>query len=101
MGRFVRRKIKRILKLKRNTQAAFNEVHNRCHSVATDSVNGSVPDSAKLSYVVSSIRSGLLIVTMKWEIINNPDKIIAGMSFRVFPRRSHKYWLRELVRRCR
>lgn len=97
----MRRKIKRILRMKRNTQAAFNEVHNRCHSVATDSVNGSVPDSAKLSYVVSSLRNGLLTVTLKWEIINNPDTVIAGMPFSILPRRSHKYWLRELVRRCR
>jgi hypothetical protein len=97
----VRRKIKRLLRLKRNTQAAFNEIHNRCHSVATDSVNGSEPNSAKLSTVVSSLRNGLLTVTMKWEIINSPDMLVAGIPFRLFHRQSHKYWLRELVRRCR
>ena len=97
----MRRKIKRILRLKRNTQEAFNAIHNRCHSVATDSVNGSAPDSAKLSYVVSSLRNGLLTVTMKWEVIDSPDILVAGIPFKLFHRRSHKYWLRELVRRCR
>ena len=94
------------LTLTRNKETAIRELHERHNTVASDSVFGSAPGTAKMNLSVAAL-SDVLRVELRWVFRDHwrlecPDyKPGTTLSFNVYAATSHKYWLRSLIRRCR
>lgn len=95
------RRITKTLRLRRNTEQALCELHQRHSSVATDSVFGSNPGQSRLMFISGSMVGGQFVANLQWESRDDWRMGIEGQSFQIYDTASHKYWLRGLIRRCR
>jgi hypothetical protein len=98
----MRKRITRTLRLRRNIDTALNEIHQHNSTVATDSVFGNEPKTARLT-VISASRNvrGHFVTNLQWEIRETFSLKVDSQEFQVYSQVSHKYWLRGLIRRCR
>jgi hypothetical protein len=95
-------RITRTLRLRRNFNLAVKEISERHGTVATDSVFRSAAGTAKLNVIsASETAPGKLTVNLQWECRPCWDMQIEQLMFQVYHKASHKYWLRNLIRRCR
>lgn len=92
----------------RNTNHVVSEVQSRQATIASESMFGSGANSARLiGGTVARAHSEKLNVTLTWEM--RPewkmqiDDCIANntLSFSVYATTAQKYWLKNLIRRCR
>ena len=89
------------LKLTRNIAQAQREIIDRHKTVASDSVFGSDPEAAMMRHTMSSKRDdGSLYVILQWVFRDRWTPVNTFLP-NGYERRSHKYWLRGLIRRCR
>lgn len=89
------------LRLTRNIAEAQREIIDRHHTVASDSVFGSDPEAALIRHTASTMRNdGSLNVFLQWVFRDRWTPINTFLP-NGYERRSHKYWLRSLIRRCR
>ena len=95
-------RITRTLRLQRNFNLAVKGISERHGTVATDSVFCAAVGTAKLNVIsASETAPGQLTVNLQWECRPCWDMQIEQLMFQVYHRASHKYWLRNLIRRCR
>lgn len=95
------RRITKTLRLRRNTQQAICELHERHSSVATDSVFGGDSGQSRRMVISGSMVGREFVVNLQWESRDDWQIQIEGRSFQIYDTASHKYWLRGLIRRCR
>jgi hypothetical protein len=103
----VKNRITKTLKLRRNLNAAYNDIRDRHNTVATDSVFGGSPETAMLRWISAGQVDRKLVVNLEWEFREQWKSQItdnltgATLAFVMYKSKSHKYWLRNLIRRCR
>lgn len=101
------KRITKTLRLRRRKDDAMSELHKRHSSVATDSVFGTEPGQALLSFISGSMVGRDFVANLQWQVcpgwaMQIPDNVSDRiLSFNVYGPTSHKYWLRGLIRRCR
>jgi len=94
-------KITAKLKLRRKLDAALISIMSAHQSVSSESVFGSPAESALLIGFRGDCSSSVLSGKLEWELRPTWKHEIEGTQFQIYSVRSHKYWLRGLIRRHR
>jgi len=96
-------RIKRRLRFTRNLEFAWLHIMNRNTTVNTDSVAGHPAGTCLLRMIRIRNTTDTMIAHVEWECRETwtMRAETAGIDFQIYQARSHKYWLRRLIRRCR